>query len=547
MLSVDELMQHISCGMVVCLAEPPFTITQINPLATAWAGVTEDAAALIGKPLIAFAPQAMAEWEEAIVQAAEQRESLRIDMHAAQWPDGKLRAMTALCVPIPLSVPQSVLTMLIDSPALSLIPAAPAESIRGGELRQMEDALAHIPIPLWLFDTRGRVRFVNAATLALFKVKSFDEFVELVGLTLPDQIARLRPRMTSEMTIADVTERSLSMRNLSRATSDGTEIEWASDLRRGHAEQLTRGELAISRALSRRTVTNQLISLVHPTLETEIIVRASAAPIVNRAGRLIGAYYVTDDVTDEMLLHGQRDAMLAIAGHDLRNPLTPARILLQQMLRKLKRTPGFEHEVGELNRVLDQLTRIQQIADDLDAVAATARGDVVSVNPSVDLYALAQTVATEQMARQPYVRVTVHSNMTEIKGGWGRRHMEQVLAMLVSSSARRTPPGKAVTIRLKQLRSQVRVEIADQGEMLTPQHLSELHDVLSRGGAALAYGESNDLDLSVVQTLLKLYHSQLLVSSKPRLGTNFWFMLPLPISLHKKNVTMLKGTSQEEL
>jgi signal transduction histidine kinase len=375
---------------------------------------------------------------------------------------------------------------------------------------------------------RGRVRFVNEATLRLFRVDTFDQFVALVGLTIPEQAARLRPRMTSPTTIADVTEKSFSSRNLDRLTTDGAEPLWASDRRREEAEQLTHGELAISRALGRRRVTNQIISMVHPTLETEIIVRAAAAPIMNQMGRPIGAYYITEDVTEEMLLHGQRDAMLAIAGHDLRNPLTPAKLLLQQLQRKLTRAGGFDRELGDIDRVMEQLQRIQQIANDLDAVSATARGDILDLPKSCDLTALCQAAAQTQMQRHPEVRVHVQSTPAPILGGWGRRHMEQVLAMLVASAARRTPSGRSVNIRLKQLRNRVRVEVADQGEPMAPERLEAWNQVLNRGGAVLAFADGGDLDLSVVQTLLSLYRSKLQVAVKPRQGTTFWFMLPLP-------------------
>ena len=530
MVSVVDLVQHIACGIVTCAAMPPYLITHINAIAAEW--VNGEPHSLIGQPLVTTMPGNGGEWLDAISRTIATGTSVRLDGLTARWPDDKVRGMTIICLPVPerdgAAITQ-VLSLLIDTPSTALVPTSSAatDSPRS-ELRRLEDALISIPIPLWLFDMRGRVRFVNEATLRLFRVDTFDQFVALVGLTIPEQAARLRPRMTSPTTIADVTEKSFSTRNLDRLGADGAETLWASDRRREEAEQLTHGELAISRALGRRRVTNQIISMVHPTLETEIIVRAAAAPIVNQTGRPIGAYYITEDVTEEMLLHGQRDAMLAIAGHDLRNPLTPAKLLLQQLQRKLTRAGGFDRELGDIDRVMEQLQRIQQIANDLDAVSATARGDILDLPRSCDLTALCQAAAQTQMQRHPEVRVHVQSIPTPIVGGWGRRHIEQVLAMLVASAARRTPAGRSVNIRLKQLRNRVRVEIADQGEPMAPERLEAWNQVLSRGGAVLAFADGGDLDLSVVQTLLSLYRSKLQVGVKPHQGTTFWFMLPLP-------------------
>ena len=536
MLSVTDLMQQLACGMVTCAATSPYAIMQINTMATKWLGA--DPQALVGQPLLASLPDSGGAWAAAIARTAQTGEIVRLDTFTAQWPDGTRRTMTILCMPVHQfsgAAPNEIVSILIDIPTEAVATPLHSSDSPRNELHRMEDAVAHIPIPIWIFDTRGRVRFVNEATLRLFHVDGFDQFVALVGLTIPEQSARLRPRMTSPATIANVTEQSFSTRSLERLATEGAEANWASDRRRQEAEQITSGELAISRALSRRKVTNQLISLVHPILDTEIIVRAAAAPIFNQSGHAIGAYYITEDVTEEMLLHGQRDAILAIAGHDLRNPLTPAKLLLQQLQRKLTRAGGFERELLDIDRVMDQFLRIQIIANDLDAVAATARGDLLDVAKSCNLTALAESVAAAQVQRHPEVRVTVQSMPTTISGGWGRRHMEQVLAMLIASSARRTPPGHTVTVRLKQLRNRARVEITDQGEPMTPERLEAWNQALSRGGAVLAFADGGDLDLSIVQTLLNLYHSRLQISIKPRQGTTFGFLLPSPIEQSDEN------------
>ena len=133
------------------------------------------------------------------------------------------------------------------------------------------------------------------------------------------------------------------------------------------------------------------------------------------------------------------------------------------------------------------------------------------------------------MERHPDILIAVKSNAENIKGVWARLHLERAMTMLVDSAARRSPHGRAVTLRLRQLRTQVKVEITDQGEELAPERLDALRAVLGRGGAALALTEGWDLDLSTVQTLLALNRSRLDVASRPRAGTTFWFALPLPL------------------
>jgi signal transduction histidine kinase len=397
------------------------------------------------------------------------------------------------------------------------------------QLEHLQETLEWLPAPAWLYDARGRLRAVNAATLRLFDVPDYAAFVAQAGGTLAEQMQRLRPRLASPAVIARATEESIYSFTPDRARFDGSEPAWGSARRRERSAVLRQDEMPVARALKKRPAPELLISLQHPAREAEIIVRASAAPMIEN-DRVSGAIMLTIDYTNEMLRDGRRDAILALAGHDIRNPLTPARGLLQQLRIRLAREGDrFTKEMEYIDRVLAQLDRIKQIAADLDAIAVTNRGDATASMASCDLVALCRSVTQRQMEHNPQVPVIVKTNAKEMKGVWSALHLERALVMLVDSAVRRTPPGRAVTIRLKQQRNQFKVEIADQGTGVATEHLEALRDVLSRGGAALALTHGWDLDLSTVQTMLALNGSRLNIANSTRGGTMLWFALPAPL------------------
>lgn len=397
------------------------------------------------------------------------------------------------------------------------------------ELEHVQEALAWLPAPAWLYDARGRLRAVNAATLRLFDVPDYAALVALIGAALPEQMLRLRPRLASASVIARATEESIYSFTPDRVRFDGSVAAWGSARRREQAAALRQDEMPIARALKKRATSEQLISLQHPTHEAEIIVRASAMPILEN-DRVSGVIMLTIDYTNEMLQDGRRDAILALAGHDIRNPLTPARGLLQQLRIKLGREGDrFTREIDYIDRVLAQLDRIKQIAADLDAIAVNSRGDATASMATCDLVALCRLVAQRQMERHPDVRIIVKTTAPEMKGVWSALHLERALVMLLDSAVRHTPPGRAVTVRLKPQRNQFKVEITDQRPSLTPEHLATLRNILSRGGAALALTHGWDLDLSTVQTMLALNGSRLNITSTTRGGTTLWFALPAPL------------------
>jgi signal transduction histidine kinase len=527
MIRLADGLRNLPCGTIVCSAIPSYPVIDLNDHAARW---LKEGTAAIGRPLADIAPLSAA-WQEKLALAVAGRPGM-IPQETLQWTDGRTRTLTLLVAPVPDTLTHgtaAVLTVLVED-----VTMAPPKRKAGVPLQYLEETIDAMPVPLWLFDPQGRVRYVNAHVLRLFDVADFEALVGMIGQTVTEHVRRLRPRMTSVATIATVTENSLTSRAVEQLIAEGASGAWVSDRRREEAEELLQGELAISRALNRRPSFGQVLSMVHPVREVEIIVHASAAPIFNERRRLVGAVLVTIDVTEDLLTQGQRDAMLALAGHEIRNPLTPIKLGVQQLWRRLQREGGGEAIIAELDKILENVQRVQQVANDLDAVAVQGRKSESVIFMSCDLIAVSREVAERQMVRQPENRVIVQANADAIVGNWGRKHLDRVLAMLVASAGRRSPPGKPIAIRLTQGRGQVKVRVIDQGSPMPPEQLAAIQQALRWGSAALAHTEGSDLDLSIVQTILGLYRGCLFVADGPRRGTTFWFSLPLPPPLSEE-------------
>ena len=525
MLPVAAMFQQRAWGAVQCLATPPFLITEINETLAGWTRV--DQANAVGLPLAELVPPARGEWIAAITRALGNQSGSQVEQAEDVWPDGQHRQCAIQCLPIYKGDEEQATTVL------SLIVERPLEPMVDLDelwLQQVGEAFALLPVPIWLFDAQGHVRTVNQAALDVFDVASVADFIALVGATMKTQFERLQPRSTSPGLIAEVTSRS------TRANIQFAEQEMngtrpppvTAELRREQTTGLRASELATNRALHRQAVTtNQILSIVHPRDQVELMFDASAAPILNSSGQLIGVISVTIDITKSMLKQGQRDAILAMLGHDLRNPLTPAKFYVQQLRKKMEQHPVFANDVASVDKVLEQLERIQQISVDIDAMAAIMHGGPTLMRPTCDLVALCKELATRQMDRRPEIPVVVETNRSSISGNFARKHLERAMIILIAAAVRRSLPEQPVLVRLRAQAGKVKVEIRDSGRPLTMPQLAALRRVLARGGAALGTTNGSDLDYSIVQTILSLYTSQLLVNSS-RLGTTFWFTLALP-------------------
>jgi signal transduction histidine kinase len=514
MISLSYLMRQQTCAVLICAATYPFRIFQLNSVASSWLRTSADQPAQLAEMLDLHTSP----WQASISQSLAEDKCVCFDGVRWQWPDGKQRSTTVFCMPLPAdTVPgqSSLLAYFVD---------APVEEAPSTMLDDIRRFLPTIPLPAWLFDARGRLLATNEPLLQLFHVETFEELGRIAGSNLAEIVVNLQPRLTNAQSIAYGISKGLSVQHM---LNTQPMQNWTSDLRRELASEVRRSELGISQALRHKTITNQLLSLVSPLIDAEIMVRLTANPLYDGNGRIIGVLSIMQDVTDEMLLHGQRDAMLNIAGHDLRNPLTPAKIILQQLQRRLIRQGGMDREVDDIRRVLEQIMRIQNIADDIDAVAALSRGDPYTTTAS-DLVDISTHVAEQQMERHPAVRVKVYSSEQHIIGPWGRRNLEHVLTMLVAGAARRTPDGHTVAIKLRHIRAQIRIEITDGGDPLPAEQVEYVRQRLGLQGSALTAHEPVDIDLAIIQTMLSLYNSSLKVQARQRQGFTFWFALSLP-------------------
>ncbi len=524
MLPIAAMIQQRVWGVVRCTTQMPYLITEMNEVVANWIDTAQPTP--LGRPLTEVVPLARGEWVAAITRTIVAGESSAIQRLVAQWPDGRERALSICCLPIfedESLHPTSVISLIVD-----IEQASDVEPTADQLLQQVGMSCALLPVPIWIFDARGQLRSVNDATLRLFEVTSLEAFIGLVGSTATSQFTRLQPRITSARTIAKATEDSTidAVHQAERVNRPPARPSSALR-RRQHAAAIRPVELASLRALQRRSVTaNQIVSFIHPRTNSELIVESSAAPILDASGNLLGAIFVTLDMTERMLRDGQRDAIISMLGHDLRNPLTPARLLLQQLRQTLDREGDYVHEVEDIDSVLRQLGAIDQLSKDIDAISAVIQGEMAHLPPTCDVVALSQEVANRLKKHHQEVTIVVDANQSPIKGVFSHKHLERAMVILIANAVQRSAPGKVVTIRIRAQRERVKIEVRDHGQPLSAEQLASIREILTRKGAALSKSDGTELDIAIVETILSLYRSQLLVNST-RQGTTFWFSLSL--------------------
>ena len=159
---------------------------------------------------------------------------------------------------------------------------------------------------------------------------------------------------------------------------------------------------------------------------------------------------------------GFRDQVLAIVGHDLRNPLG-AVLMSAVLLQKKGGLTGWQAKT--VDRARSSALRMGRIIDDLLSYTRTRLGDGIPIaRRATDLSELTRKILEELRAAHPQATVEI-SVAGDLCGEWDSDRLEQVISNLVSNAIDHGTEGRPVALALRGGAEEVEVEVANEGEM----------------------------------------------------------------------------------
>ena len=203
-----------------------------------------------------------------------------------------------------------------------------------------------------------------------------------------------------------------------------------------------------------------------------------AAPILGESGEVTGAIAVNEDVSplyraQEQLRAAVRDReeILAIVAHDLRNPLSSIMLGASTAQSMASKLPGGE-KLRDRMAVLVELARnMAGLVDDLLAIGVSTTGG----KPMLELQQVAPSTLVKQAfdtARPLYaehgvgLRCEIETGLPDIRVD--AKRIERVLANLLDNALKYTEPSCVVTLSA-QAHGPVVFSVANSGPALTPE------------------------------------------------------------------------------
>ncbi len=330
-------------------------------------------------------------------------------------------------------------------------------------------------------------------------------------------------------------------------------------------EPLPFGRIPLVRALQGEIVTGPDADFRMRALDgRELEVSASAAPLRDRDGRIVGAVTVVRDTTWPRRLERERESaranalaareaslrmeeFLATAAHDLRTPVGTtvgyidlADLKFQRLASKAQgECPALIPQVEAARVSLEEATqsgeRLTRLVNVLLDTAAIRAGKLELHHTRFDLAALVHQQVEAQRMAASHRTIRLHTPYGEpVLVNADAERIGQVTANYLTNALKYSLPERPVIVSVEADQGWARVTVRDEGPGLAvdeqtriwvPFH--QVPGVAVQGGAPGGAIGSLGLGLHISKTIIEAHGGHVGVESEVGRGSTFWFALPL--------------------
>lgn len=218
-----------------------------------------------------------------------------------------------------------------------------------------------------------------------------------------------------------------------------------------------------------------------------------------------------------------RRRMIADVAHEIRNPLTAARVQAEGMAEGV-----LAPEPERLASLVDDLSHLSHVVDDLQELSLAEAGRLSYDMHPFDIVAL---VVTEVRRAQPLatsgvlVQTDVPSRRVVVMGDESR--LSQVLRNLIGNAVRHTSAG-TIEVRVAVVHDNAVVSVRDTGPGIDQDSLPHIFERFYRADAARAADTGGlGLGLSISRRIVEDHGGEVFAESKPGHGATVGFHVPL--------------------
>jgi len=223
-----------------------------------------------------------------------------------------------------------------------------------------------------------------------------------------------------------------------------------------------------------------------------------------------------------------REQLLAVVSHDLRNPLFAVALKADALRRVLPQDAAFAKAHQYAEGIRGSVHQMEQLLGDLLDLGSIEAGQLKVAPAACELRAVLDQAIEEQqpVAGAKNVTLRLEPLLDNATLFCDRRRVLQVFSNLIGNAVKFTPAGGDIVVQAVRAEGMVRISVRDNGPGIAEAHLPRIFDRYYRaheGGGQRGMG----LGLFIAKGIVVAHGGRIGVDSKPGQGSTFYFTLPL--------------------
>jgi PAS domain S-box-containing protein len=245
-------------------------------------------------------------------------------------------------------------------------------------------------------------------------------------------------------------------------------------------------------------------------------------PHLGLLGELIATSLIIRDISERRALERLQHEFLAMASHELRNPLAAIRGHAQLMQRR------GAYSQASLDAIVAQSDQLRRLIDDL-LLASQIEADRLDLHRvETDVGAEARLAVEGLQANRLELRVVTPDEPLVILADPPR--LRQVLANLLTNAIKYSPEDSDVVMRVDRAGETVQVAVVDHGIGIPREALPHLFDRFFRAEGAAHQTQGLGLGLYITRRIVEAHGGAISVESERGRGSTFTITLPLHLT-----------------
>lgn len=243
-------------------------------------------------------------------------------------------------------------------------------------------------------------------------------------------------------------------------------------------------------------------------------------PRLGLLGELLGVSAIIRDISERRETERLQQEFLAMATHELRNPLAGIKGNAQLMRRRAA------YSERAVDAIVAQANQLDRLIEDL-LLASQIEADRLELMPEkIDL--VAEVLAAADALGVAEALVCVEAPSVPVQVMADRQRLGQVFANLLTNAVKYSGAhGGEIVVRVDRAGDEAHVSFVDQGAGIPPEILPRIFDRFYRAPGAAGRAPGLGLGLYISHRIVEAHGGRITVESEVGAGSTFTVVLPL--------------------